>query len=268
MSAFDDNQDMRAQSDELLLTGHAVPDEPGLVDLVAAVRRSVDAPAPRPSPALSMLLRDGLAAVPARGVPVRRRLQLVGRYIAGLGLAAKIALGAGIAFAGVTGAATIGAVPDVIQVPARAVVHGVEHLFAPGSGDPVTPVPASSSADGRAAETPRPSSNGQVPAVSGRGAAPRPTPQEASPGESEQGRSSQAGRPGGGTPTLPAQAQATENAVPGTSGAPGSPAVPGGSVARGQSDGAPSPSTSPSARAESVPTHPWESSSVHLNSNG
>ena len=38
MSTFDDNQDMRAQRDELLLAGHAVPDEPGIVDLVATLR--------------------------------------------------------------------------------------------------------------------------------------------------------------------------------------------------------------------------------------
>ncbi|HUX71088.1 MAG TPA: hypothetical protein VMV41_11295 [Cellulomonadaceae bacterium] len=254
---------MRAQSDELLLTGHAVPDEPGLVDLVATLRRSVDAPAPRPTPALSMLLTDGLAApgpAPARAstrsavsAPARGRLRLVWRYVAGLGLAGKIALGAGIAFAGVTGAATIGAVPDAIQVPARAVVHGVEHLFAPGSG---APVPTSRSTDGRATQTPRSSSSAEVPALSGRGPTVRPTPQGSARGVGVKGRSSQAGQPAEGTPTLPAPARASQNAVPGSS------------TVRGQSDGAPSPTLPPTARAVAAPTHPWESSSTHVNANG
>ena len=250
MSTFDDNQDMRAQRDELLLAGHAVPDEPGIVDLVATLRRSVDAPAPRPTPALAVLLRDGLAAtaiVPARAAATegaRRPLRRVWRYVAGLGLAGKIALGAGVAFAGVTGAATIGAVPHAIQAPARAVVHGVEHLFAPGSHAPVVPVPASSSAHSPASDAPRPTSSGAQPADSGHSPTSRPTPQESAPGIGLDGRSSQAGRPGGGAPTLPAQAQATENAAPGSA------------VVHGKPDGLPSPTPSATARADMEPAHP------------
>jgi hypothetical protein len=256
MSTFDDNQDMRAQSDELLLTGHAVPDEPGLVDLVATLRRTVDAPAPRPTPALAMLLRDGLTAtetapaqVPVRAAATagaRRPLRRVWRYVAGLGLAGKIALGAGIAFAGVTGAATIGAVPDVIQAPARAVVNGVEHLFAPRSNAPVVPVPVSSSTHSPATEAPRPTSSGEPPASPGHAPTSRPSPQESAPSIGLEGRSSQAVRPGEGTPTLPTPAatQATEHAVTGSA------------TVHGKSDGAPSATPSTPARADMAPAHP------------
>ncbi|MHB1490143.1 MAG: hypothetical protein ACYCTH_06540 [Cellulomonas sp.] len=247
---------MRAQSDELLLTGRAVPDEPGLVDLVATLRRTVDAPAPRPTPALAMLLRDGLAATATAPAPVpvhaaatdgaRRPLRRMWRYVAGLGLAGKIALGAGIAFAGVTGAATIGAVPHAIQAPARAVVHGVEHLFAPGSHAPVVPVPVSSSTHSPATNAPRPTSSGERSTSSGLAPTSRPTPQESAPGIGLEGRSSQAVRPGEGTPTLPAPAatQATEHAVPGSA------------TVHGKSDGVPSPSPSTPARADMAPAHP------------
>ena len=252
MSTFDDNQDMRAQSDELLLTGHAVPDEPGLVDLVATLRRTVDAPAPRPTPALAMLLRDGIATtatVPVRAAATaraRRRLGRLWRYVAGLGLAGKIALGAGIAFAGVTGAATVGAVPAVIQAPARAVVNGVEHLFAPRANVPVVPVPTSSATPSPTTDAPRPTSSGEPPAFSGHGPASRPTPWETAPGVLLEGPSSQAARPDEGTPTLPPQAatQATENADPGSA------------TVHGKSDVAPSATPSAAARSDKAPAHP------------
>ena len=182
MSTFDDSQDMRAQSDELLLTGRVVPGEPELVDLLAALHRTTDAPAPRPTPALSVVLRDGLSApacVPSvrAAAPVRARhpLRTVWRYVAGLALAGKIALGAGVAFAAVTGAGTIGAVPDAIQVPARAVIHGVEHLFAPGSSAPIAPPPASSPTGNRGTAMPKPYETDHTSSFPGHGSTLRPS---------------------------------------------------------------------------------------------
>lgn len=146
MSPFDDDQDMRAHQDELLLSGQPVPSEPELAAFVAVLRSTADVPAPRPSLALSTLLRDGLAPTsaprPVRAVVARRdapRLRNPLRYVAGLGLAAKILLGAGVAAASVTGAATIDAVPDVVQRPASALVSGLVDLVTPGAVVPKQP---------------------------------------------------------------------------------------------------------------------------------
>ena len=167
MSPFDDDQDMRAldDSDELLLTGQDVPPAEaaalaGLAGFVAELRATALEPAPRPSAALGALLRDGLppsaasarSAVPVRSAVGARSVRVPGwrhpwRTAAGLGLAAKFVLGAGVAVASVGGAATIDGVPDAVQRPARAVVSGVAGLFTggpavrdPGEPGPVAPV--------------------------------------------------------------------------------------------------------------------------------
>lgn len=145
MSPFDDDQDMRACEDDLL-RGRPVLSEPELVAFVAALRATADEPAPRPSLALAALLRDGLtpaATGPRVRAPRHRWTALRNplRTVAGLGLGAKILLGAGIAAASVTGAATIDAVPDAIQGPAIAVVSDVVHLFAPGAPRRARPAP-------------------------------------------------------------------------------------------------------------------------------
>ena len=163
MSPVDDDQNMRAldDTDELLLTGRAVPPaEAGLAGLVAELRATAAEPAPRPSAALSALLRDGLPPSPApvRSVAGARSIRAAAwrhpwRTAAGLGLAARIVLGAGVAVASVGGAAAIDGVPDVVQRPARAVVSGVADLFTtdpavrePGAPGPVAPVGPSSTA--------------------------------------------------------------------------------------------------------------------------
>lgn len=149
MSPVDDDQDMRALEDELLLTGEPAPSEPELAAFVQALRFAAEEPAPRPTPALRTVLRDGLAPASApRAVPAvavgndRPRLRSPLRYVAGLGLAAKILLGAGVAAASVTGAATIDAVPDAVQRPASAVLSGVVDLFTPRAAAPVERAPA------------------------------------------------------------------------------------------------------------------------------
>ena len=145
MSPFDDDQDMSAREDDVL-SGRPVESEPELVAFVAALRATADEPAGRPNLALAALLRDGLppAATGSRVRSPRSRRPAVRnplRALAGLGLGAKILLGAGIAAASVTGAATIDAVPDAVQGPASAIVSGVVHLFAPGAVQPARPAP-------------------------------------------------------------------------------------------------------------------------------
>ncbi|MCR6493213.1 hypothetical protein [Cellulomonas sp. P24] len=255
---------MRAQNDELLLTGRAVPGEPELVDLVAALRRTADAPAPGPTPALSQLLREGLptqAAVSTSAVSTsvgsagtastraRRRLRTLWRYVAGLGLAGKIALGAGVAFAGVTGAATIGAVPDVIQAPARAVVERVAHLFEQGTNAPVAPVPTSSPTRASGREAPRVTPGG---APSVHGPATRPTHPTPVPPAGVEGRSPEEVRPTSEASMPPASDRRAEPDVPEVAGTPAAP-------------GAVAPTLPPTARADVTSAHPWESDAEHAN---
>jgi hypothetical protein len=148
VSGSDDNQDMRAQIDELLVTGQPVPGNDELAAFVAALRRVADAPAPTPTPALSAVLRDGLAPASSRTLvdagehwSLRPRVRRLARYVAGLSLAAKIVLGAGVAVAAVTGAAGIDAVPAVVRVPASMIVSAVVDLFTTGPTTPVRPAP-------------------------------------------------------------------------------------------------------------------------------
>jgi hypothetical protein len=186
VSAFDDDLDMKAHQDELLLRGRPMPSEPELAAFVSALRSTAAEPAPAPNLALAALLRDGLAppsAGPTRVRPAaareQSRLRTRLRAVAGLGLAAKIVLGAGVAVASVTGAATIDAVPDVVQRPASAVVSGVVHLFEPAAAPvkhaPARPAPQPGSTaaptPGPGATAPAPTSAPSAPAV-----APSPTP--------------------------------------------------------------------------------------------
>lgn len=163
MSGSDDNQDMRAHLDELLVTGQRVPGDDELAAFVAALRRVADAPAPKLTPALSAVLRDGLAAAPTRTLPdagehlsLRPGVRRLARYVAGLSLAAKIILGAGVAVAAVTGAAGIDAVPAVVRVPASAIVSAVVDLFTTGPTTPVRPAPGEGGAGTRSTGTPGP----------------------------------------------------------------------------------------------------------------
>ncbi|WP_263731493.1 hypothetical protein [Cellulomonas sp. SG140] len=140
---------MRSQDDELLLTGHAVPGDGALVDLLDSLRAMAHEPAPAPTAELAALLEAGLpprvAPVPFAvlvGRAVRRRASTAGRWIGGLGLTGKVVLGAGVAMAAVTGAATIPAVPDVVQQPAHTVLVDVGRVF--GGGVEPAPAPSSS----------------------------------------------------------------------------------------------------------------------------
>lgn len=233
MTVFDDDQDMRpqgSQDDELVLTGRAVPGDDALVDLLTSLRTMADVPAPAPTPALAALLRGGLppravvVPLPVRiGRTVRRRAGAAGRWVAGLGLAGKVVLGAGVALAGVTGAATIPAVPDVVQRPAQTVLTDVGRVF--GGGD-AAPVPAPSTS------TARPSDDGATKHSAGPGG-----------GASESGE--QSGTDGRGTTGGAGSAGRHDDAEPsgrsgvggvreqGPSGGPGQPSTGHGSAGEG-----------------------------------
>ena len=125
MSSFDDDTGVR-DTDEELLRGTAVNADLALTALVAMLRESVEAPGPRPTDALATLLRTGRvppavrapAPIPlaaSTAVPLAARLRRLASRAAGLGLAAKIALSAGVAVASVGTAAAIGGVPVAVQ---------------------------------------------------------------------------------------------------------------------------------------------------------
>ena len=143
MSSFDDDTGVR-DTDEELLRGTAVNADLALTALVAMLRESAEAPGPRPTDALATLLRTGRVpgAVPApvpiplaasTAVPLAARLRRLASRAAGLGLAAKIALSAGVAVASVGTAAAIGGVPVAVQERATDTLGHIVAVFAPGS---------------------------------------------------------------------------------------------------------------------------------------
>ena len=116
---------------EALIKGDAVPTayDP-LARFAAEVRALGDGPAPAPSPDLATLLAGGRLLRPTPATPpgrpsgpgARRQASRLGK-VAGLGLAAKLGLGATVVAAGVAGAGAAGVLP----APADHVVrHAIE----------------------------------------------------------------------------------------------------------------------------------------------
>jgi hypothetical protein len=181
VSPVDDDTSMSAWSDEELLRGTAVNADPALTAFVAMLRESAEASGPRPTDALATVLRTGRVpgAVTARApipvaastaVPLAVRVRRLTSRAAALGLAAKIALTAGVAVASVGTAAAVGGVPAGVQERATETLGHIVAVFAPGSrGD---------SDDGSLA-TPSQSPTGAAAGASGT-ASHRPT-QQASP---------------------------------------------------------------------------------------
>ncbi|PVU82832.1 hypothetical protein DDP54_07235 [Cellulomonas sp. WB94] len=143
MSHFDDDMGVR-DSDEELLRGRAINADPALTAFVAMLRESAEVPGPRPTDALATLLRTGRApgavSAPApipvaawTAVPFAVRVRRLTSRVAALGLAAKIALTAGVAVASVGTAAAVGAVPDAVQERATQTLGHIVAVFAPGS---------------------------------------------------------------------------------------------------------------------------------------
>jgi hypothetical protein len=142
VTAFDDDEDVRFDE---LLAGRPVPGGDSLAAFLGQLRALADELAPAPTPALVAVLRDGLPVValdhPAPAAGARSPLLRGLRWAAGLGVAGKILLGAGVAAAAVTGTATIPVVPDSVQAPVRAALTDLGHLI-PGSAGGSVPVPS------------------------------------------------------------------------------------------------------------------------------
>lgn len=129
MSRSDDDDDVTA--DQQLIAGRVAPGDEALAQLLAVMRAMADGPEPRPSAALEALMTPAPrpapqpARAPAGRVAWRRAL----RWAAGLGIAGKVALGAGVAVAATTGVATIPAVPDAVQRPVNHALVRVERFL-------------------------------------------------------------------------------------------------------------------------------------------
>lgn len=151
-----------------------MPDDDLLPDVDAAVGDLLQelallgtGPAPRPNAALQLFLEEQqVAAIPLprepaavvltpkghRGRGAHRQLPLAPRLawrigraagrVAGLGLVMKLALGGGIALAGVTGAGLAGALPPALQDTWDDVVGSASPLDAPAADQPAKPDPA------------------------------------------------------------------------------------------------------------------------------
>ena len=126
-----------AMLDELtiaaILDGEAGAEHHALSTFVAEMRSVSTGPAPQPSPSLSSLFLHGLStengdlsataasnvtgpAPQAAGLPKWRKYSMaVKQFLAGLSIAGKLALGAGMAAAATTGAGTAGVLPDSVQ---------------------------------------------------------------------------------------------------------------------------------------------------------
>ncbi len=111
-----------------------LPDEPLLTDFLAELRSWGVGEAPAPSVGLAMLLdADHVAPVaPVDPVPqpIRRKRMFVAK-LAGLGVAAKVALGVGVAAAAVTTAGAGGVLPDAAQHGVAVAVNAVSPLDIP-----------------------------------------------------------------------------------------------------------------------------------------
>jgi hypothetical protein len=115
-------------------------DEPLLDDFLAELASWGVRPAPAPTPALLALLGDTPPPSPTpghrhdrgvRATQTRRKRNMLTTKLAGLGLAAKVALGAGIAAAAVGTAGATGVLPAPAQHAVASVVDAVTPLNLP-----------------------------------------------------------------------------------------------------------------------------------------
>lgn len=193
MSAFGDDLDMGRSWDDRLLAGERVEGDVALVTLVAALRASRTQPAPAPNATLSHLLQHG-SALPAGSLavgvraPARSRARALAGRFAALGLAAKVAVGTGVALAAVGTTAVTNQLPG----PAQQAVEGAASRIAdvltggqpvppsqPGTVPPELPSPATSPATPQPPAVVPPQPVQQPPAR--RGAVPPQVPAPAAP---------------------------------------------------------------------------------------
>jgi hypothetical protein len=161
MNPFGDDHDemprnavLDERSIEAILAGDAGATHPEMSAFVATMRRTAAGPVPAPSPALSDLFLHGFSTEkgdlpataasnvtgPARqaaGLPKWRKYTMaVKQFVAGLSIAGKLALSAGVAAAATTGAGSAGVLPAPVQHEFARAVDGFVPFDVP---DPTPP---------------------------------------------------------------------------------------------------------------------------------
>lgn len=117
-----------------LLSGEPLDDDGGLSGVVAAVRATAECPAPPPSAALAVILREGLVPGPDLA-PASRRPLAVRRWsartvrVAAASAAATLAMGAGVATAEIRGVSTLDYIPEPVRRGVDAAVSAVADVF-------------------------------------------------------------------------------------------------------------------------------------------
>lgn len=116
------------------LRGSPHPDDPAsFASFVGDVRAAAEAVPIVPSAALAAALATGVSPSAAEHQPVWRKWKMkIKSFVAGLGVAGKLALGVGVAAAATTGAGAAGVLPGPVQNAFRSVVHGVSPFDAGG----------------------------------------------------------------------------------------------------------------------------------------
>lgn len=163
-----------------------VPELATLASFAAQVRSLGDEPAPRPSPELRALVAAharevaradcarrvappvlAVGAFGASGRAAQRRLASVAGRVAGLGIAARVALGVSVATAGVAGAGVAGALPDGADRAVRDAIEAVTPLDLPGrhpgAADDVGVGPTTTVAPATGTPAPGPGAGGGAP---------------------------------------------------------------------------------------------------------
>jgi hypothetical protein len=123
---------------DAILGGDSPGDDLAAVTSFVGDVRSAAGAVPTPSPALAAALASGISPTDAAPEPKWRKLKMkIQGFLAGLGIAGKLALGAGVAAAATTGAGAAGVLPGPVQHAFAKAVHVVTPFEVPdgdGSG--------------------------------------------------------------------------------------------------------------------------------------
>jgi hypothetical protein len=147
---------------DALLGGNASGgDAAALTSFVEDVRAAAGA-VPTPSPALAAALAaGGISINDDPPVAMWRKLQMkIQAFLAGLGVAGKVALGAGVAAAATTGAAAAGVLPEPVQHAVASAVNTVSPFEFPDPGSDGAKVVVG---DGATTDTTKPETDATTP---------------------------------------------------------------------------------------------------------